>query len=66
MFFLASTFVSTALRFMARLGSIVISVFTLWYGLALSDQKELNILEGYYNTPIIRLSVLGGILLLQL
>ncbi|XP_044759622.1 translocating chain-associated membrane protein 1 [Coccinella septempunctata] len=62
----ASTLVATALRFIARLGSIVISVFTLWYGLALSEQKELNIQDGYYNIPVIRLSMLGGILLLQL
>lgn len=62
----ASTFVSTALRFVARLGSIIISVFTLWYGLALSEQKELNIEEGYYNISVVRLSLLGGILLLQL
>ncbi|XP_045462959.1 translocating chain-associated membrane protein 1 isoform X2 [Harmonia axyridis] len=62
----ASTLVSTALRFTARLGSIIISVFTLWYGLALSEQKELNIQEGYYNVAPVRLSILGGILLLQL
>ncbi|KAK9881404.1 hypothetical protein WA026_016294 [Henosepilachna vigintioctopunctata] len=55
----ASTVVSTALRFIARLGSIIISVFTLWYGLALSEHKEINIEEGYYNVPMIRLSMLG-------
>lgn len=62
----ASSYVSTIFKFVARLASIIISVFTLWYGLALSENQDLNIQEGHFNILSIRLSLLGGILLLQL
>ncbi|XP_022904148.1 translocating chain-associated membrane protein 1 [Onthophagus taurus] len=51
---------------LARLGSIIIAVLTLWFGLAQGEQQELNIQTGYFNTPLIRLAILGGILALQM
>ncbi|CAG9864353.1 unnamed protein product [Phyllotreta striolata] len=58
--------ISNVLQLLARLGSIILAVLTLWYGLALGEQRELDIQAGYYNTPIVRLVVLSGILGLQM
>lgn len=58
--------VSNALRILARLGSIILSVLTLWIGLALGEQQELDLQAGNFNTPVVRLAVLGGILALQM
>lgn len=51
---------------LARLGSVVLAVVTLWYGLALGEQKELDVQIGYFNTAPVRLAILAGILILQL
>ncbi|CAH1155288.1 unnamed protein product [Phaedon cochleariae] len=58
--------VSNALQILARLGSIVLAILTLWYGLALGEQQSLDIPAGYFNTPLVRIVLLAGILLLQL
>lgn len=58
--------VSNVLQILARLGSIILAVLTLWYGLALGEQQPLDIQAGYFNTPTVRLSLLGGILALQM
>lgn len=58
--------VSNILQLLARLLSIILAILTLWYGLALSEPQVLDIQAGYFNTPTVRLAVLGGILLLQM
>lgn len=60
-----SRLITNALQIIARLGSIILAVLTLWYGLALSELK-LDIQAGYFNAPTVRLPVLAGILLLQM
>lgn len=50
---------------LSRLGSIILAVLTLWYGLALGEERPFNYQAGYYNIPPIRLAILGGILILQ-
>lgn len=62
----ATRLVSSAVLVLARLGSVVLAVVTLWYGLALGEQKELDLQAGHYNTSLVRLAVLAGILVLQL
>jgi len=62
----ATRLVSNVLQILSRLGSIILAVLTLWYGLALGEQRPLDIQAGYFNTPAVRLAVLGGILLLQM
>ncbi|XP_050301847.1 translocating chain-associated membrane protein 1 isoform X2 [Anthonomus grandis grandis] len=57
---------STALQIIARLGSIILAVLTLWYGLALQENQGLDIKSGNFNTPTIRFAVLSGIILLQM
>lgn len=49
----------------SRLGSIILAVLTLWFGLAQGEQQELDIQAGYFNIPAVRLAILGGILALQ-
>lgn len=49
----------------SRMGSIILAVLTLWYGFALEKQQELDIQAGYFNILPVRLSILGGILILQ-
>jgi len=56
---------SVALQILARLGSIILAVITLWYGLALGEQKQLDIQTGYFNILPVRLALLGSVLLLQ-
>ncbi|KAJ8927880.1 hypothetical protein NQ314_019624 [Rhamnusium bicolor] len=58
--------VSNILQILARLGSIILAILTLFYGFALGEQRELDIQTGYYNTPAIRFAVLAGVLLLQM
>lgn len=64
-FFLATRYISNTFLVLSRLGSIIIAVLTLWYGLALGDERPFNYQAGYYNIPPIRLAILGGILILQ-
>jgi translocating chain-associated membrane protein 1 len=61
----ATRIISGTILVLARLSSVIVAVVTLWFGLASGDQHELDIQAGYYNTPSIRLAVLGGILVLQ-
>ncbi|KAK5640168.1 hypothetical protein RI129_010979 [Pyrocoelia pectoralis] len=58
--------VSIAVLILARLGSVVLAVVTLWFGLALGEQRELDVPAGYFNIPVVRLVLLAGILILQL
>ncbi|KAF2903461.1 hypothetical protein ILUMI_02723 [Ignelater luminosus] len=62
----ATRLVSSVVLVLARLGSVVLAVVTLWYGLALGEQKELDVQTGYFNTAPVRLAILAGILILQL
>lgn len=57
---------STILQIVARLGSIILAVLTLWYGLALNENQTIDIQNGLFNTAAIRFSVLAGIILLQM
>jgi len=61
-----TTLISNILQLLARLGSIILAILTLWYGLALGEQHELDLQTGYFNTPVVRLAVLAGILGLQM
>lgn len=48
-----------------RLGSIILSVLTFWYGLALSDTQGLDIATGNFNIPLIRIAALVAVCTLQ-
>ncbi|CAG9831609.1 unnamed protein product [Diabrotica balteata] len=61
-----TTLVSNSFKLVARLGSIILSILTLWYGLSLGEQRELDFTTGYFNTPVVRIAVLAGILGLQM
>ncbi|KAL1123213.1 hypothetical protein AAG570_002300 [Ranatra chinensis] len=51
---------------LARLGSIMLSVLTFWYGLAVSDTGSgLDWRVGNFNTPTIRLTALAAVCFLQ-
>ncbi|KAE8751052.1 hypothetical protein FOCC_FOCC002137 [Frankliniella occidentalis] len=50
---------------LVRLGSIILSVLTFWYGLALSDNQVINLAEGNFNTQAVRLGVLASICAIQ-
>jgi len=50
---------------LVRLGSIILSVLTFWYGLALSDNQVISVPEGNFNTQTVRLSVLASICIIQ-
>lgn len=58
--------VSIVVLILARLGSVVLAVVTLWFGLALGEQHDLDVQAGYFNVPVVRLMILAGILILQL
>lgn len=57
--------ISKVVLIFSRLGSIILAVLTLWFGLAQGEQQELDIQTGYFNVPTVRLVILGGILALQ-
>jgi translocating chain-associated membrane protein 1 len=57
--------VSHVVFVLARLGSIMLSVLTFWYGLALSDKQGLDVATGNFNTPSIRLGALAAVCALQ-
>ncbi|CAH0550321.1 unnamed protein product [Brassicogethes aeneus] len=59
-------FISNGLQVVARLGSIILAVLTLWYGLAKAENQQLDIQNKYFNTPTVRLGLLAGVLLLQM
>ncbi|XP_030751449.1 translocating chain-associated membrane protein 1-like 1 [Sitophilus oryzae] len=56
---------STVVQIVACLGSTIIAVLTLWYGLSLRENQVLDIQNGQFNVPLIRFSVLAGIIVLQ-
>lgn len=56
---------SNSILILSRLLSIIVSVLTLWYGLALSGKETINIEEGYFNVAPVRLSLLAAICLFQ-
>lgn len=57
--------VANAAFVLVRLGSIILSVLTFWYGLSLSDKQGLDIESGNFNTRIIRIAALAAVCLLQ-
>lgn len=57
---------SNILQILARLGSIILAILTLFYGFALGEQRTLDIQAGHYNVPAVRFAVLAGVLLLQM
>ncbi|CAH1105761.1 unnamed protein product [Psylliodes chrysocephalus] len=61
-----TTLISNILQLSARLGSIILAILTLYYGLAQGEQRELDLQAGYFNTSVVRLAVLAGILILQM
>jgi len=61
-----SRLLSNVLMLITRLVSIVIAVLTLWFGLAQGEQFELDVATGYYNTPVVRLTMLAAIIVLQI
>lgn len=50
---------------LTRLGSIILSVLTFWYGLSLSENQGLSLSEGNFNIPAVRLTALVAVCLLQ-
>jgi len=61
----AGYLVANAVFVLVRLGSIILSVLTFWYGLSLSDNQGLDIERGNFNTQIIRIAALAAVCLLQ-
>ncbi|XP_018333013.1 translocating chain-associated membrane protein 1 isoform X2 [Agrilus planipennis] len=61
----ATSAVTLVALILTRLGSIILAVLTLWYGLALHEQTEFDYQAGYFNTAPVRLGLLGIILGLQ-
>ncbi|XP_017786018.1 PREDICTED: translocating chain-associated membrane protein 1, partial [Nicrophorus vespilloides] len=57
---------SNCVMILSRIVSIVIAVLSLWFGFAQMEQRDLDVSTGYFNTPIIRLAMLGAILVLQI
>jgi translocating chain-associated membrane protein 1 len=53
-FVLGGYLIANAVFVLVRLGSIILSVLTFWYGLSLSDKQGLDIETGNFNTLIIR------------
>jgi len=51
---------------LARLGSVVLSVLTFWFGLSPSSTDKVSVVEGNFNTPLIRVNVLVAVGLLQI
>ena len=51
---LAGYLVANAVFVLVRLGSIILSVLTFWYGLSLSDNQGLDVERGNFNTQLIR------------
>merc|ERR1719369_2038431 len=52
---------------LARLGSVIVSVLTFWYGLALApaEQQVVDIAAGNFNTGLFRFNALVAVCLLQ-
>lgn len=57
--------VSNVVLVLARLASIIVSVLTLWYGLALENKEQIDLEQGNFNTAPVRLVLLGGVCALQ-
>uniref|UniRef100_A0A1I7TD80 Translocating chain-associated membrane protein n=1 Tax=Caenorhabditis tropicalis TaxID=1561998 RepID=A0A1I7TD80_9PELO len=51
---------------LGRIGSVVVVVITFWYGLRQVESPFIDISAGNFNTPVVRLNVLLGVILLQL
>lgn len=63
---LVTRLISHTVLILARLGSIVLAIVTLWYGFALGAQQPLDFQTGYFNTAPIRFALLAGIMFLQM
>lgn len=50
---------------LVRLGSIILSVLTFWYGLSLSENQGFDIDSGNFNTQVTRIGALTTVCLLQ-
>ncbi|XP_075210605.1 translocating chain-associated membrane protein 1 [Lycorma delicatula] len=50
---------------LTRLGSIILSVLTFWYGLSLSENQGFSAAAGNFNIPAVRLAALVAVCLLQ-
>jgi len=48
-----------------RLGSIILSVLTFWYGLRLVDSDHIDLQTGNFNTPALRINCLLSACLIQ-
>lgn len=56
---------SNVIFVLTRLGSIILSVLTFWYGLSLSENQGLSVSAGNFNIPAVRLAALVAVCLLQ-
>lgn len=65
MYFSATSLVSNVFLVLARLGSIVLAVLTLWFGLAQESSLPADT-PGNYNIPPVRLGALIAIVSLQM
>jgi len=50
---------------LARLTGIILSVFVFWFGFKSSSVDSIDFKAGNFNTPLVRLTCLGGSLLVQ-
>ncbi|XP_062606657.1 translocating chain-associated membrane protein 1-like [Saccostrea cucullata] len=57
--------VFNALFVLVRLGTITLSVLTFWYGLEQTNQPNIDVATGNYNTQMIRINCLAAVCLLQ-
>jgi len=50
---------------LVRLGTITLSVLTLWYGLSKTNSPSINLADGNFNTQFVRVNCLAGLFLVQ-
>lgn len=55
----------TVLFAIARFAIIALTVMTFWYGLPRLDNAGLNVDSGNFNSPLIRLTAMAGVILMQ-
>lgn len=49
--------VANAVFVLVRLTSVILSVLTFWYGLALNDSPTIDVAGGNFNTQIVRYEI---------
>ncbi|XP_067009033.1 translocating chain-associated membrane protein 1 [Anabrus simplex] len=61
----AGYFLANIVFVLVRLGSIILSVLTFWYGLSLSENQGFDIATGNFNVQLTRIAALAAVCFLQ-